>query len=108
MMADGSPFNDDEDEDLNMAILLSIQDPRLNDRTVQARASRGAASSPAGVRSGIPTSMEQSGDSHSLTSEQSGKIESLAAMGFSETDSRVALMESNWDLEMAVYSLLNS
>lgn len=97
--ANGGFINDDEDEDedLSMAILLSIQDPRLNDRTLQSRASTGG--------EGSTISSLQGGAS--LTEEQRGKVESLAAMGFSDADARRALEGSNWDLELAVYSLLN-
>ncbi len=76
---------DDDEEDINMAIMLSIQDPRLNNRSIQ-RASRQQPNVIADVT----------------------KISTLTAMGFTEQQAEEALRDASNDVEVAIHSLLNS
>ena len=96
---------EDGDADMNMAILLSIQDPRLNDRTIRradgsigGRSTLGlpatAAATPA--RSGV---VSVTADPH--------KVATLTAMGFSDIQATEALLESSNDVEVAIHSLLS-
>lgn len=74
---------DEEDSDMNMAILLSIQDPRLNNLTLN--------------RDTVASSVIDP-----------SQLSILTSMGFTEEQSRRALESASNDVEVAIHSLLSS
>lgn len=91
--------HEDGEPDMNMAILLSIQDPRLNDLTLRGEAVAASASEES--RDGNPRSVGEE-------EQYNENVTVLQNMGFSKVHALQALIESSNDVEVAIHSLLRN
>lgn len=85
----------DADSDMNMAILLSIQDPRLNDITLRGE-----------IAVAVASQVGQPAGEESVASSEEN-ISALTAMGFSREEAQQALTRAGNDVEVAIYALLS-
>ena len=90
----------DVEEDMNMAILLSIQDPRLNDLTL-----RGDRDRPGDQEASAAPNV--TGGSASGAAPSNENIMMLTSMGFTEEQAAQALSDASNDVEVAVHTLLS-